>query len=1038
MTNRSTHQTSRLVLVALTALLVLATPVAMTGTLSADDVEGGPEGAEIEPIEAGATAIVSVGSATVKPLESDTVQFRIDDVENMGAFTLTVSFDNTVALITGIAAGALSITDSGVAGSNAAGQFSASYFAASPVSGDFLICTLTFQAVGPPGAHSDLTVGVATLVDTSGVPLSYSTVDGDFDIEMVYDFGDAPDPTYPTELGSNGARHGIVPGFLLGTLLDWEDDGQPNASATGDDNAGADDEDGVSFTSRITPERTATVDVTASSVGLLDAWVDFNDDGDWSDTGEQVFSSEALVAGLNSLSFAVPENAVYTASTFARFRFSSAGGLPHDGLADDGEVEDYEAVIEPTPPDPPTGFSATTYSRSAVLLEWSEGVGADTTVVVRKTGSYPTSPVDGTEVYSGDDTSCTDTGLDPSTTYYYAAWSYTSATGLYSDTAAQDTATTLPAQTAWTFMVYMDADNTLEGADDLDLAEMIAAGSTSDVSIVVQQDRYSTPGTWRHYVTGGGLITVETLAEQNMADPLVLADFVDWVTTEYSAQRYALILWDHGSGCLGEPSPDGVIYDDTSVDFLSISELGTALSAERPHLDLLGFDACLMQMYEVAYEMALLSDPPDVVVGSEDLEPFQGWPYDAVLDHLIANPSADAAALGAEIVLEYIAEYAPTMTLTLSAVQPAAAATMADTIDALAAALIASDHQAAVATARANAQAYSGYPYRDMVDFCDLVLASVPDCVTEAQAMKDLVASMVTAEGHTTGTGVDDSHGLAVYLPATPAGYDTDYDSLSLASATWWDDFLRGGYDYGDAPDPSYPTLSASTGARHALGGPWLGATVDAEVEALPDGDALGDDEDGDDEDGVSFLTPLSTGHAAQIEATSSATGLLDAWVDFNGDGDWADGGEQVFSSEPLVAGVNALSFDVPSGLTPTADAFVRFRVSSAGGLAYSGTADDGEVEDYRAAIVRLVEGDATRDHVTNIIDAMFIAQYTVDLREFDANQLICGDTNDDGQVNIVDAMHIAQYTVDPTGAGGVLFKPLWEVSFDPLTDPPA
>lgn len=45
---------------------------------------------------------------------------------------------------------------------------------------------------------------------------------------------------------------------------------------------------------------------------------------------------------------------------------------------------------------------------------------------------------------------------------------------------------------------------------------------------------------------------------------------------------------------------------------------------------------------------------------------------------------------------------------------------------------------------------------------------------------------------------------------------------------------------------------------------------------------------------------------------------------------------------------------------------------------------------------------------------------------------------NDDGVVNIVDAMHVAQYTVDPTGAGGVLFKPLWEEPFDPLTDPPA
>ncbi len=46
-------------------------------------------------------------------------------------------------------------------------------------------------------------------------------------------------------------------------------------------------------------------------------------------------------------------------------------------------------------------------------------------------------------------------------------------------------------------------------------------------------------------------------------------------------------------------------------------------------------------------------------------------------------------------------------------------------------------------------------------------------------------------------------------------------------------------------------------------------------------------------------------------------------------------------------------------------------------------------------------------------------------------------DFNDNGVVNIVDAMHVAQYTVDPTCAGDVLFKPLWEEVFDPLTDPP-
>jgi DNA-binding beta-propeller fold protein YncE len=83
------------------------------------------------------------------------------------------------------------------------------------------------------------------------------------------------------------------------------------------------------------------------------------------------------------------------------------------------------------------------------------------------------------------------------------------------------------------------------------------------------------------------------------------------------------------------------------------------------------------------------------------------------------------------------------------------------------------------------------------------------------------------------------------------------------------------------------------------------------------------------------------------------------------------------------------------------------------------------------------VEGDANGDGATNIIDAMFIAQYTVGLRTLDATQLLCADTTDDGMVNIIDAMHVAQFSVDPTGAGGVLFKQLWETpADDDLLDP--
>ncbi len=167
------------------------------------------------------------------------------------------------------------------------------------------------------------------------------------------DFGDAPDPTYPTEHVSNGARHTIVPGVYLGRYVDGETDGQPNAAATGDDIEDMDDEDGVVFGTTLTPGERAIITVTASVQGLLNTWFDWNADGDWDDRGEQVFDDITLAAGANTLSFNVPADAL-AGKTFARFRFSRERGLEYYGPAIDGEVEDYQVeILGVTPPSEP-------------------------------------------------------------------------------------------------------------------------------------------------------------------------------------------------------------------------------------------------------------------------------------------------------------------------------------------------------------------------------------------------------------------------------------------------------------------------------------------------------------------------------------------------------------------------------------------------------------------------------------------------------------------------------------------------------------
>ncbi len=170
----------------------------------------------------------------------------------------------------------------------------------------------------------------------------------DTDIGYVtLDLGDAPDPFYPTTIASNGARHVVDASIYLGSSVDGDADGhQYHITAICDDADGNDDEDGVIFTRNVSPGRLVGVEVTASLPGRLNAWIDFNRDGDWVDPDEHVFVDTPLVAGLNTLDFLTPPEAV-AGTSFARFRFSSLSGLSVDGFAPDGEVEDYQVEILP-------------------------------------------------------------------------------------------------------------------------------------------------------------------------------------------------------------------------------------------------------------------------------------------------------------------------------------------------------------------------------------------------------------------------------------------------------------------------------------------------------------------------------------------------------------------------------------------------------------------------------------------------------------------------------------------------------------------
>ncbi len=165
---------------------------------------------------------------------------------------------------------------------------------------------------------------------------------------------------------------------------------------------------------------------------------------------------------------------------------------------------------------------------------------------------------------------------------------------------------------------------------------------------------------------------------------------------------------------------------------------------------------------------------------------------------------------------------------------------------------------------------------------------------------------------------------------------------------------LAASKDWGDAPD-GYPTREGDNGARHTIAeGFHLGKTVDGEADGQPNSNATGDDNspvgEADDEDGVTFATPLIPGQTAQVRVEASQDGRLDGWIDFSGDGGWGEAVDRIYTAATLVAGVNTLTFDVPSTAV-SGPTFARFRLSRLGLNTFTADGGDGEVEDYRVVI---------------------------------------------------------------------------------------
>lgn len=189
---------------------------------------------------------------------------------------------------------------------------------------------------------------------------------------LASDFGDAPAP-YPVSVAQNGARHDVA-GPTLGQTIDSEVDGANSSLAAGDGS----DEDGVVFGAVNAGRSDATVVVkvrNASLGGRVDAWIDFNGNGSWSDPGEKIINSVAVTNNTDRrFTFSVPANAV-PGTSYARVRLSTAGGLTPTGAAPDGEVEDHRVTIglaSPVLTSPAAAAKVEVTGNYRVNFQWNE------------------------------------------------------------------------------------------------------------------------------------------------------------------------------------------------------------------------------------------------------------------------------------------------------------------------------------------------------------------------------------------------------------------------------------------------------------------------------------------------------------------------------------------------------------------------------------------------------------------------------------------------------------------------------------------
>jgi hypothetical protein len=339
----------------------------------------------------------------------------------------------------------------------------------------------------------------------------------------------------------------------------------------------------------------------------------------------------------------------------------------------------------------------------------------------------------------------------------------------------------------WSFLIYIAGDNDLSDHGLADIRELCNEGASDKVRVLVEIDTAGEyDGSLRYEIqkkeTPGvpaPRTVIARLPEHDSGDPKALLNFLIWGLQRCEDTLPIAVVWGHGSGFRTSDRDVAYDYFGTSLDMTEIREIldktRRRMMREKPRmLEILGFDACLMSMIEIGYEFR---DYVKILVGSQQTEPAEGWPYDKVLARL-KHYAPDPASFAKEIVRAYI-EFCKKnhhYNVTQSAVDlglTQAAVPLIHDVGGLLGDLVGRDpaRHRQMREIRLKVQNFASADYIDLIHFLQCVEKATPafsDPIVEAaararRATRNCILNK-PKEGRY-GEQVKDAHGLSVWFP---------------------------------------------------------------------------------------------------------------------------------------------------------------------------------------------------------------------------------------------------------------------------------